>query len=77
MKNIIAIIIIWLGCILALYVGGWLMFIKSIIDLILGFQAGMVTGSMIALAIIKILFASIVGGIIAYIGFIIAAFIAG
>lgn len=77
MKNIIAIIIIWLGCVLALYVGGWLMFIKSIIDLILGFQAGMVTGSMIALAIIKILFASIVGGIIAYIGFIIAAFIAG
>lgn len=77
MKNIIAIIIIWLGCVLALYVGGWLMFIKPIIDVILAFQAGIVTGSMIALAIIKILFASIVGGIIAYIGFIIAAFIAG
>lgn len=76
MKNIIAIIIIWLGCVLALYVGGWLMFIKPIIDVILAFQAGIVTGSMIALAIIKILFASIVGGIIAYIGFIIAAFIA-
>ena len=76
MKNIIAIIIIWLGCVLALYVGGWLMFIKPIINVVLAFQAGMVTGLMIALAIIKILFASIVGGIIAYIGFIIAAFIA-
>lgn len=76
MKNIIAIIIIWLGCILALYVGGWLMFIKPIINVVLALQAGIVTGSMIALAIIKILLASIVGGIIAYIGFIIAAFIA-
>ena len=76
MKNIIAIIIIWLGCILALYVGGWLMFIKPIINVVLALQAGIVTGSMIALAIIKILLASIVGGIIAYIGFIIATFIA-
>ncbi len=76
MKNIIAIIIIWLGCVLALYVGGWLMFIKPIINVVLALQAGIVTGSMIALAIIKILLASIVGGIIAYIGFIIAAFIA-
>ena len=76
MKNIIAIIIIWLGCVLALYVGGWLMFIKPIINVVLALQAGIVTGSMIALAIIKILLASIVSGIIAYIGFIIAAFIA-
>ena len=52
------------------------MFIKPIINVVLALQAGIVTGSMIALAIIKILLASIVGGIIAYIGFIIAAFIA-
>ena len=76
MKNIIAIIIIWLGCVLALYVGGWLMFIKSIIDLILGFQAGTLTGSMITFAILKCLFAGITGGVITYAGFIIAAFIA-
>ena len=55
----------WIG---ALYVGGWLMFISPIIEACKAFDAGTLTGYIVGITVLKCIFASAVGGIIAYIG---------
>jgi len=68
MKNIIGILLIIAGAIGGLYVGGWLMFIQSIIGVCQAFDAHTLTGTLIGWAVIKCLFASFVGGLIFWIG---------
>ena len=50
------------------YVGGWLMFIRPIIEACRHFDAGTLTGVIIGVTILKCIFASTVGIIIFYVG---------
>lgn len=59
-----------------LYVGGWVMFIQPIIEACKHFDAGTLTGLMVGTTVLKCIFASAVGGIIVYVGSVIAALIA-
>lgn len=68
MRDIIAIIILALSFILAAYVGLWLMFIDPILYACSCFDAGMLTGTVIGITILKCVFASPVAGIILFIG---------
>jgi hypothetical protein len=47
MKNFIGVLLIILGIFGGLYVGGWLMFIKSILIACSAFDAGILTGSLV------------------------------
>lgn len=67
MKQGLGVLTIVLGIILALYVGGWLMFIQPILACAIAFDAGLLTGTMIAITVLKCVFASFVGGIIFYV----------
>ena len=76
MKKIISIIgsIIFVGSIvIALYVGGWSMFIQPILEACRHFDAGTLTGVIIGTTVLKCVFASAVGSIIVYIGALIAS----
>lgn len=64
----------WIG---GAYVGGWLMFIKPIMDCCKAFDAGALTALMVGVSIIKCFFAGAVGGLIAYIGTNIGILIGG
>ena len=75
MKNVIAILIFIIGVLLGCYFGGWVMFIKPIIDCLAAFDAGVLTGMMVGITIIKCLFATTVGIIIVWVGAIVAAII--
>lgn len=57
---------------LGLYVGGWMMFIHPIIEACKAFDAGTITGLLIGTTVLKCMFASLVGGIIVWIGALIA-----
>ena len=57
---------------LGLYVGGWMMFIHPIIEACKAFDAGTITGLIIGTTVLKCMFASAVGGIIVWIGAVIA-----
>jgi len=63
-KTVIAVLLVIAGVIGGLYVGGWLMFIQSIIGVCNAFDAHTLTGTLIGWAVIKCLFASFVGGVI-------------
>lgn len=67
MKHVISSIIFVIGIILALYVGGWVMFINPIIDACKHFDAGTLTGMIVGTTILKCVFASTVGSIILYV----------
>lgn len=54
------------------YVGGWLMFIQPIIEACKAFDAGTLTGLIVGTTVLKCVFASAVGWLIAYIGIAIA-----
>lgn len=71
MKTIIGYLIMIVGIVLGLYVGGWMMFISPIIEACKAFDAGTLTALKVGLTIIKCVFASTVGVIIAYIGLIV------
>ena len=68
MKNIVGITLILAGIIGALYVGGWVMFIQPIMDACRHFDAGTLTGTIVGVTVLKCIFASTVGTIIASIG---------
>ena len=68
MKSFIGKLIIIISLLMGLYVGGWLMFIKPIIEMCKAFDAGTLTGLMIGITAIKCIFAATVGCIIYYIG---------
>lgn len=64
------------GIIAGLYVGGWLMFIQPILEACKHFDAGTLTGLMVGTTVLKCVFASAVGSIIAYVSLLIAALVA-
>ena len=76
MRDIIGIIIGVLSVIGGIYVGGWLMFVQPIIGACQHFDAGTLTGVIVGITIIKCVFASVVGTLIAYIGVFIGGLIA-
>lgn len=67
-KNIIGNLLIAAGVVGGLYVGGWLMFIQPIIEACKAFDAGTLTGLIVGVTVLKCIFATAVGSIIAYIG---------
>lgn len=64
MKVIIAIMVLIVGVIAAVYFGGYVMFIKAILYACAAFDAGTLTATIVGLTVIKCLFASTVGGLI-------------
>lgn len=72
MKIIIGWLVLIGSIVGGLYVGGWLMFIQPIIEACKHFDAGTLTGLIVGTTVLKCVFASAVGGIIIYIGSIIA-----
>lgn len=77
MKNILAVIVFILGVVLAGYTGGWLLFIKPIIDCCKAFDAGSLTGLMVGITVLKCVFASAVASIIIWACSVIAALLNG
>ena len=71
MKKIIGVLLIIAGIVGGLYVGGWLMFIKPIIEACKAFDAGTLTGMTVGVTVLKCIFASFVGSIITYVGYLI------
>lgn len=59
-----------IGILCAIYVGGWLMFIKPIQTLVLAFSAGTLSLSILLKSIIKIAFSSTFAGLVFCIGYI-------
>jgi len=70
MKIVIGILLMIAGAIGGLYIGGWLMFIQSILGVCQAFDSHTLTGTLIGWVVIKCLFASFVGGLIFWIGVI-------
>lgn len=68
LKKFIGALLMIAGVFGGLYVGGWLMFIKPIIEACKAFDTGTLTGMIIGITVLKCIFASTVGGIIAYVG---------
>ena len=68
MRYVIGWLFILAGAVLGLYVGGWCMFIKPIIDACIAFDRGTLTGLMVGSTVLKCIFASCVGSIIFYVG---------
>ena len=72
MRIIIGWIVFIASVICGLYVGGWLMFVKPIIEVCTHLDADTLTGTITGIAILKCMFAGTVGLIIAQVGSIIA-----
>ena len=65
--------LVFIGSIVGgLYVGGWMMFIQPILEACKAFDAGTLTGLIVGVTVLKCMFASAVGGIIVWIGSVIA-----
>ena len=64
LKIIIAIIVLIVGVVAAIYYGGYVMFIKAILSACAAFDAGTLTATIVGLTVIKCLFASTVAGLI-------------
>ena len=62
--KVIGILFFIFGIIFGLYVGGWLMFVKPIIEAAQAFDSDTLTGAMIAITVLKCVFASAVGSFI-------------
>jgi len=76
MKNFISKCVIFLSCIAGVYVGGWLMFIKPILNCCTMFDTGTLTGYIVGITILKCIFATTVGVFIAWAGTMIGIIIA-
>ena len=75
MKKLIGVVIIIASIAGGLYLGGWILFIKPILDACAAFDAGTLTSTVRVITILKCIIASAVGGVIAYIGVAIGFFI--
>lgn len=73
MRSVIAVLVFTLGVVLAGYTGGWLLFIKPIIDCCKAFDTGSLTALMVGITVVKCVFASMVAGIIMWVCTVIAA----
>lgn len=71
-KVIIGVVSLIAGTIGSLYVGGWCMFIQPIIEACKAFDAGTLTGLMVGATILKCIFASFVGSVIFFIGYLLS-----
>lgn len=60
-----------IGCGCGLYVGGWLMFIKPILAAAAAYDAGVLTGMIIAVTTLKCILATSVGFVVCYLVFFI------
>ena len=74
MKFFIGFLIMIAGLLGGAYVGGWLMFVKPIIEVCKAYDAGTLTGLMVGIAVIKCLLAGAVGCTIFYTGLLIGRF---
>jgi len=68
MKKLLGVLLIIAGIGGGLYVGGWLMFVQPIISACNALDAGVLTATIVGWTIMKCVLASIVGGIIAWVG---------
>jgi len=68
MKTILGIVLIIAGILGGLYVGGWLMFIQSIMQSCNAFDNHALTATIVGWTIVKCMFASFVGCVIGGIG---------
>lgn len=75
MKSNIALGIFWIGLILALYVGGWMIIARSIIGTIMLFSTGNGSFWTIVSTILECFGGLIAGCFITFVGYIIAAII--
>lgn len=75
MRNAIAILIFIVGILLAIYVGGWVLFIKPIMVACAAFDAGTLTASLVGMTVIKCLIATTVAGFIIFVSSTISAFL--
>lgn len=73
MRQILAVLMFIVGIVAACYLGGWVMFIKPIIDCCRAFDGGTLTGLMVGVAVLKCVFAGAVASIIFWVGFLVAA----
>ena len=64
MKHAAAIVLVAIGAILALYVGGWIMFVGGIAQVIDAIRADVLDSLAIAIGIGKVVFCSLVGWLI-------------
>lgn len=76
MKKLIGVVIIIASIAGGLYLGGWILFIKPILAACAAFDTGTLTSTVIAITILKCIFASAAGVVSAYIGVAIGSFIA-
>lgn len=60
---------------LASYVGGWLMFVKPISDVLCAYNAGTASGILILVSILKCIFAPVVASVILGVGAVVANYI--
>lgn len=74
-RRVMANIVTIAGLVLAAYVGGWIMFIKPIIAACVAFDAGTLTAVMVGMTVLKVVFASVVAGIIIVATYVIAELI--
>lgn len=75
MRSVLAVIVFILGILLAAYAGGWLMFIKPIIECCKAFDAGTLTGLIVGVTVLKCVFAGAVASFIVWVCSVIAAMI--
>lgn len=68
MKKLLGALLIVIGIVGGLYVGGWMLFIQPIIAACKAFDSGTLTGVLVGVTVLKCVFASCVGSIIAYLG---------
>lgn len=74
-KKTISVIIVIIGILLGLYTGLKVMFIGGIIDVVEQIRATNLNGSILAIGIVKILFAGLVGWLIFYVSIFVAAIV--
>lgn len=75
MRNILALIVFALGVILAAYTGGWVLFIKPIIEACKALDSGNLTALTVGVTVIKCVFAGTVAGLIIWLTSLIAGII--
>ena len=73
MRYIFGWILFIAGIVGGLYVGGWLMFVQPIIEACKHFDAGTLTAMIIGTTVLKCVFASVIGSLIAFAGIFISA----
>ena len=76
MRKVIGGLIMVVSVLAGIYVGGWLMFIQPIIEACKAFDAGILTGTLIVITVLKCVFAGTIGGLISYLGILLGVKVA-